>query len=157
MRVLKEGGHRLFETDPDTARYVTEMLSQLRARGIDAVREFSAKFDDWSPKSFELTAAQIDEAIGQCSEELIRDTVYCQGNVRRFAQAQLATLSPLEVETRPGVRLGHKHIPVRSVGSYVPGGRYPMFGSAQMSIIPAKGAGGGTAGGAATPGKGGGG
>src|SRR4051812_48945181 len=141
MRVLKEGGHRLFETDPETARYVTQMLSHLRARGMDAVREFSAKFDEWSPKSFELTSAQIDEAIGRCSEELIRDTAYCQGNVRRFAEAQLGTLSPLEVETRPGVRLGHKHIPVRSVGSYVPGGRYPMFGSAQMSIIPAKVAG----------------
>src|SRR5207247_2265291 len=66
---------------------------------------------------------------------------YCQGNVRRFAQAQLKTLIPLEVEIRPGVILGHKHIPVNSIGSYIPGGRYPMFGSAQMSIIPAKVAG----------------
>ena len=141
MRVVKEGGHRLFETDPETVKYVAEMLRHLRVRGMDAVRDFSAKFDDWSPASFELSAKQIDEAIAQCSDELVRDTEFCQGNVRRFAEAQLGTLTPLEVESRPGVWLGHKHIPVRCVGSYVPGGRYPMFGSAQMSIIPAKVAG----------------
>jgi sulfopropanediol 3-dehydrogenase len=71
----------------------------------------------------------------------VRDTDFCQGNVRAFAQAQLATLLPLEVEIYPGVTLGHRHIPVSRVGSYIPGGRYPMFGSAQMSIIPAKVAG----------------
>ncbi|MBI5769213.1 MAG: histidinol dehydrogenase [Verrucomicrobia bacterium] len=141
MKVIKEGGHRLFETDPVTVSYVAELLQQLRARGMDAVREFSAKFDDWSPASFELSAKQIDEAVAQCSDELVRDTEFCQGNVRRFAEAQLRTLTPLEVESRPGAWLGHKHIPVRCVGSYVPGGRYPMFGSAQMSIIPAKVAG----------------
>ncbi|MES2695402.1 MAG: histidinol dehydrogenase [Verrucomicrobiota bacterium] len=141
MKVIKEGGHRLFETDPQTVSYVAEMLEQLRRRGLEAVREFSAKFDEWSPASFELTPAQIDEAVGQCSEQLRRDTEFCQGNVRRFAEAQLGTMRPLEIEARPGVWLGHKHIPVRCVGSYVPGGRYPMFGSAQMSIIPAKVAG----------------
>lgn len=141
MKVIKEGGHRLFETDPQTVSYVADMLAQLRKRGMDAVREFSAKFDEWSPASFELTPKQIDEAVAQCSEQLRRDTEFCQGNVRRFAEAQMTTLRPLEVESRPGVWLGHKHIPVRCVGSYVPGGRYPMFGSAQMSIIPAKVAG----------------
>ena len=141
MKIIKEGGHRLFETDPATVTYVADMLAQLRARGMDALREFSAKFDDWSPPSFELSAAQIAEAIAQCPEQLVRDTEFCQGNVRRFAEAQMKTLRPLEIEARPGVWLGHRHIPVRSVGSYVPGGRYPMFGSAQMSIIPAKVAG----------------
>jgi sulfopropanediol 3-dehydrogenase len=141
MKIIKEGGHRLFETDPETARYVAEMLQALRQRGMDAVREFSARFDEWSPASFELSPQQIEEAVGKCSDELRRDTEYCQGNVRRFAEAQMKTLRPLEVASRPGVWLGHKHIPVRSVGSYVPGGRYPMFGSAQMSIIPAKVAG----------------
>lgn len=141
MKVIKEGGHRLFETDPQTVSYVADMLAQLRKRGMDAVREFSTKFDEWSPASFELTPKQIDEAVSQCSDQLRRDTEFCQGNVRRFAEAQLTTLRPLEVESRPGVWLGHKHIPVRCVGSYVPGGRYPMFGSAQMSIIPAKVAG----------------
>jgi sulfopropanediol 3-dehydrogenase len=141
MKVIKEGGHRLFETDPETVRYVADMLDALRRRGMDAVREFSARFDEWSPKCFELSAKEIDEAVQQCSEQLRRDTEFCQGNVRRFAEAQMKTLRPLEVESRPGVWLGHKHIPVRGVGSYVPGGRYPMFGSAQMSIIPAKVAG----------------
>ena len=72
---------------------------------------------------------------------MIADTDFCQSNVRAFAQAQLSTMHPLEVETRPGIILGHKHVPVKSVGCYIPGGRYPMFGSAQMSIIPAKVAG----------------
>ena len=90
---------------------------------------------------FELSERQIDEAISQCDDQLLRDTDYCQANVRAFAEAQLRTMRPLEVEIRPGVVLGHKHIPVHCVGSYVPGGRYPMFGSAQMSIIPAKVAG----------------
>jgi sulfopropanediol 3-dehydrogenase len=108
---------------------------------LDAVREYSRRFDGWDPASFELTEAEIATAVAQCPEQLVRDTEYCQGNVRRFAQAQLKTFQPLEVESRPGVWLGHKHIPVSGVGSYVPGGRYPMFGSAQMSIIPAKVAG----------------
>ena len=141
MKTLKQGGHRLFETDPETEKYVAEMLRDLRARGMDAVREFSRKFDDWAPGDFELSAKQVDEAVARCSEQLLRDTAYCQANVRKFAEAQLATMRPLEVEIRAGVRLGHQHIPVGSVGSYVPGGRYPMFGSAQMSIIPAKVAG----------------
>lgn len=141
MQLLKDGGHRLFETDPETVRVVSDLLAALRRRGLDAVREYSARFDDWSPPSFELSAAQIDEAVAQCSGQLRRDTAYCQDNVRRFAEAQLQTLRPLEIEARPGVWLGHRHIPVRRVGSYVPGGRYPMFGSAQMSIIPARVAG----------------
>jgi len=141
MRIIKEGGHRLFEEDEETTRYVSEMLRKLRQEGMTAVREYSRAFDQWDPDDFELSKAQIEEAIGQCSERLIQDTDYCQGNVRAFARAQLETLRPLEVEIRPGVILGHKHIPVRCVGSYVPGGRYPMFGSAQMSIIPAKVAG----------------
>lgn len=141
MQVIKEGGHRLFEDDPETARYVAELLARLRREGMDAVRALSAQFDDWSPRSFELTPAQVDEAVAQCSEQLRADTAFCQGNVRRFAEEQLRMFRPLEVESRPGVWLGHKHIPVNAVGSYVPGGRYPMFGSAQMSIIPAKVAG----------------
>ena len=85
-----------------------------------------------------MTLADIEEAIAKVPEQALKDTDYCQENVRLFAQEQLKTLLPLETEIRPGVTLGHKHIPVNSVGSYVPGGRYPMFGSAQMSIIPAK-------------------
>ncbi len=141
MKIVKEGGHRLFEEDPETTAYVSEMLRGLEQNGMDAVRQYSKKFDDWQPESFELSESQIEEAISKCDDQLIADTDFCQGNVRKFAEAQRTTMQPLEVEIRPGVILGHKHIPVSCVGSYIPGGRYPMFGSAQMSIIPAKVAG----------------
>ena len=141
MKIIKEGDHHLFEGDDETARTVSALLQDLRARGMDAVREYSQKFDEWDPPDFELQPAEIDEAIERCGAQVVADTAFCQGNVRAFAEAQLATLLPLETEIRPGIVLGHKHIPVRCVGSYVPGGRYPMFGSAQMSIIPAKVAG----------------
>jgi len=141
MKIIKAGRHRLFEEDQETAAYVSQMLIDLEKNGMDAVRKYSRQFDDWCPDSFELTRSQIDAAIAELDKRLIEDTSFCQDNVRRFAQAQLATMQPLEVEIRPGVILGHKHIPVNTVGSYIPGGRYPMFGSAQMSIIPAKVAG----------------
>ena len=141
MKIIKEGDHHLFEGDAETARTVSALLQDLHARGMDAVREYSQKFDEWDPPDFELPPAEIDEAIERCGAQVVTDTAFCQGNVRAFAEAQLATLLPLETEIRPGIVLGHKHIPVRCVGSYVPGGRYPMFGSAQMSIIPAKVAG----------------
>ena len=137
MRMYKEGGHRLFQHDPETSRLVADMLLDLEAHGMDAVRKYSRRFDNWDPPSFELTESEISGAISTLEPQVIADTDYCQGNVRRFAEAQLATLLPLEFEMRPGVVLGHRHIPVDSVGSYIPGGRYPMFGSAQMSIIPA--------------------
>jgi sulfopropanediol 3-dehydrogenase len=141
MRVIKEGSHRLFEEDMETTQYVQEMLRDLKKNGMDAVRKYSKKFDYWNPTSFELSEQQIKEAISKCDDQLIKDTDYCQNNVRDFARAQLATMSSLKTEIRHGIILGHKHIPVNSVGIYVPGGRYPMFGSAQMSNIPAKVAG----------------
>jgi len=141
MKVIKEGGHRLFEEDRETTQYVREMLDDLRKNGLDAVRKYSRKFDEWNPTSFELSEQQISEAVAKCDPQLVQDTEFCQNNVRTFAEAQLATMQRLEVEISPGITLGHKHIPINRVGSYVPGGRYPMFGSAQMSIIPAKVAG----------------
>jgi sulfopropanediol 3-dehydrogenase len=141
MKIVKEGRQRLFEQDPETAAIVSGMLLDLERNGMDAVRRYSRKFDDWDPWDFRLSAAQIAHAITKLPEQAIRDTDYCQRNVRRFAEAQKATMLPLEVETQPGVILGHRHIPVNAVGSYIPGGRYPMFGSAQMSIIPARVAG----------------
>jgi sulfopropanediol 3-dehydrogenase len=141
MLLVKPGNHRLFENDPETAATVSKMLIELERDGMDAVRRYSRQFDEWDPPSFRLTEREISAAISQVSDQAIRDTDYCQDNVRRFAQAQLATMLPLEIELRPSVWLGHRHIPVNSVGSYIPGGRYPMFGSAQMSIIPAKVAG----------------
>ncbi|HZT28360.1 MAG TPA: histidinol dehydrogenase [Bryobacteraceae bacterium] len=141
MQVFKAGQQRLFETDAETAAVVSRMLLELERDGMDAVRRYSRQFDDWDPPAFRLSNSQIREAIARVPEQAIRDTGYCQANVRRFAQEQLRTLLPLEVEIRPGVILGHRHIPVNAVGSYIPGGRYPMFGSAQMSIIPARVAG----------------
>jgi sulfopropanediol 3-dehydrogenase len=141
VTVVKPGGHRLFEQDRETAAAVAEMLLVLERRGMDAVREYSRKFDGWDPADFELSRAQVDAAVASLDGRARADTEWCQANVRAFAEAQLATLHPLETEIRPGVVLGHRHIPVGRVGSYVPGGRYPMFGSAQMSIIPAKVAG----------------
>ncbi len=141
MKIYKQGGRRLFERDPETVKVVSEMLADLEKNGMDAVRKYRPMFDDWNPDDFELSEEQINDAISKLDEQIIRDTDFCQENVRKFAQAQLKTLLPLEIETQEGVILGHKHIPVKSVGSYIPGGRYPMFGSAQMSIIPAKVAG----------------
>lgn len=141
MKIYKNGNRRLFENDPETAATVSRMLGELERNGMDAVRKFSQQFDDWNPASFRLSQAEIDGAIAQLSEQAKSDTDFAQRNVREFAEEQLKTLLPLEVETRPGVILGHRHIPVQAVGSYIPGGRYPMFGSAQMSIIPARVAG----------------
>jgi sulfopropanediol 3-dehydrogenase len=141
VKIIKAGEQRLFEHDAETAAVVSRMLLDLERDGMDAVRRYSRQFDEWDPPSFRLERRQVDEAIAGLPEQVIQDTDFCQDNVRRFAQAQLRTMLPLEVELRPGVVLGHKHIPVNSVGSYIPGGRYPMFGSAQMSIIPARVAG----------------
>src|SRR6185369_4056057 len=141
MKIIKQGQQRLFEQDSETAAVVSRMLIDLERNGMDALRQYSRRFDEWDPPSFRLSPRQIEEAIGELDEQAIRDTDFCQANVRSFAEAQLRTMLPLEVETRPGVMLGHRHIPVQSVGSYIPGGRYPMFGSAQMSIIPARVAG----------------
>lgn len=141
MKAIKKGAHRSFEEDEETFHVVSGMLKDLEKNGMDAVRRYSQKFDDWNPRSFELSHKEIEAAIVKLPEQVIKDTDFCQQNVRNFAKAQLEALLPLEIEIRPGVTLGHKHIPVHSVGSYIPGGRYPMFGSAQMSIIPAKVAG----------------
>ena len=138
MKLIKQGKHRILGQDSETAQIVSKMLLELERDGMDAVRKFSSQFDRWNPKSFELAEEEIRTAIDSLPPQIVADTDYCQGNVRRFAEAQLATMRPLEVEIRPGVILGHKHIPVNAIGSYIPGGRYPMFGSAQMSIIPAK-------------------
>ena len=141
MITLKDGGHRLFENDPETAATVSKILIDLEKGGMDAVRQYSEKFDNWSPDSFELSEKDIAESIAKLDEQVIIDTEYCQANVKLFAEAQMETMLPLETEIKPGVFLGHKHIPIERIGSYIPGGRYPMFGSAQMSIIPAKVAG----------------
>jgi len=142
MKIFKEGVRRLFGKDPETTKIVSEMLLDLEKNGMDAVRKYSKKFDEWDPGNFELNDKQIKEAIENLDTQIIEDTDFCQDNVRRFAQAQMETLKPLETQKiGDGIILGHKHIPMNAVGTYIPGGRYPMFGSAQMNIIPARVAG----------------
>ena len=120
---------------------VEEIISAVAAEGDEAVRRYSNRLDGWTPHSFRLSADEIAASIARLPAQVVEDIVFCQEQVRRFAAAQRATLVDLELETLPGVRLGHRHIPVTSVGAYVPGGRYPMVASAHMSIVTAKVAG----------------
>ena len=127
--------------DAKVQQTVAGILADIAARGDDAVRALSAKFDGWSPDEFRLSAAQIESIIDSLPGQVIDDIKFAQTQVRTFAQAQRAALQDIEVETIPGVILGHKNIPVSRVGCYVPGGRYPMVASAHMSILTAKTAG----------------
>src|SRR6266508_6243338 len=120
---------------------VEEILADVENRRDAAMRELSQKFDQWSPASFKLSASEIERSIGQVAKRDLDDIKFAQAQVRNFAEKQKATLQDLEVETLPGVVLGHKHIPVNSIGCYVPGGRYPMVASAHMSIVTARVAG----------------
>lgn len=129
------------QADAKVQETVKNLLADIAARKDVAVRELSAKFDHWSPEAFKLSAAQIQEIIGTLPSQVIDDIHFAQTQVRQFAQAQRAALQDIEVETLPGVILGHKNIPVSRVGCYVPGGRYPMVASAHMSILTAKTAG----------------
>jgi len=141
LKVLKEGGHHLFSPDENVARIVRETLAEVREHGMDAVRRMSRERDGWDPPSFELSPEQIREAGEQLPESVRQDISFCQEQVRSFAQKQLEAMKPLEVEVSPGVVAGHKHIPVRNVGVWVPGGRYRHVASAYMSITTAKVAG----------------
>jgi sulfopropanediol 3-dehydrogenase len=120
---------------------VENILNDIRERGEDAVRELSQKFDNWNPESFKLSQEQIDELIASLPDQTVEDIKFAQAQVRNFAQKQRGALQDIEVETLPGVILGHKNIPVNSIGCYVPGGRYPMVASAHMSIVTARVAG----------------
>ena len=125
----------------DVAETVRGILADVRVRGDEAVREYSQKFDGWSPESFRLSAEQVAEITAGVPEQAIADIETVQANVRRFAEHQRASLTDFEIETMPGVRLGQRHIPVSAAGAYVPGGRYPLTASAHMTIITAKVAG----------------
>lgn len=129
------------EADMKVRALVEEMLENVTQNGDAAVREYSAKLDNWSPESFRLSENQIKEIIASLPEQVIDDIKFAQTQIRNFAQHQKDCLKDLEVETLPGVFLGHKNIPVNSVGCYVPGGRYPMVASAHMSVLTAKVAG----------------
>ena len=120
---------------------VRELLADLEARGDEALRELSQRFDDWSPEDFRLTPERIEAAIAALPPQVCDDIRFAQAQVRNFAEAQRASLRDIEVETLPGVVLGQRNIPVARVGCYVPGGRYPMVASAHMSVVTAKTAG----------------
>ncbi|MET3141600.1 UNVERIFIED_ORG: sulfopropanediol 3-dehydrogenase [Arthrobacter sp. UYEF2] len=126
---------------PEVRATVEAIIDDIRTRGDVAVREYSEKFDGWSPESFRLTLEQIEEIIATLPRQVIDDITFVQDQVRRFAQAQRDSMTDIEIETLPGVRLGHRHLPVASAGAYIPGGRYPLTASAHMTIITAKVAG----------------
>ncbi len=120
---------------------VEGILGDIAVRGAAAVREFSAKFDQWSPPQFRLRPDEIADCVRSMPSSTIDDIKFAQTQIRNFALAQRGCLEDLEIETLPGVVLGHRNIPVNSVGCYIPGGRYPMVASAHMSVVTAKAAG----------------
>ncbi|MDF2681894.1 MAG: hisD [Brevibacillus sp.] len=142
-RYLKQGKAKdeIAQNDAQVAETVRQTIQLIEQEGDAAVRELSEKFDKWSPEQFRLTAEQITEIISGVSKQTIEDIKFAQSNVRRFAEEQRKSMLDIEVETLPGVILGHKNIPVESVGCYIPGGRYPMVASAHMSVLTAKVAG----------------
>jgi histidinol dehydrogenase len=116
---------------------VSAIIERVKTEGDAALRAFSQQFDNVVPEQFEVTAQEIENALNDLDPQTRRDSEFAIAQVRRFAQAQLATMQPLEVETLPGVHLGHRIIPVQTVGCYVPGGRYPILSAPVMSIVPA--------------------
>jgi sulfopropanediol 3-dehydrogenase len=129
------------EADLKVRILVEEMLENVAQNGDSAVREYSAKLDKWSPESFRVTSEEAEAIIASLPQQVIDDIKFAQTQIRNFAQIQRESIKDVEVETLPGVILGHKNIPVNSVGCYVPGGRYPMVASAHMSVLTAKVAG----------------
>jgi sulfopropanediol 3-dehydrogenase len=138
---LKQAPLPSTQAPEEVRRTVSEMLLEIERRGADAIRDYSRKLDNFDPPSFRVTDAEIAAAADQLSDDLKHHIHIAQAQVRGFAQHQRATLTDLEVETLPGVVLGHRHIPVGNVGSYVPGGRYPMLASAFMTVLVPKVAG----------------
>lgn len=143
IRHLKAGAslETRAEADRQVRETVERTLADIQARGDAAIRELSEKFDGWSPDNFRLSEAEIAQAMSEVSERDLDDIRFAQAQIRRFAEAQLASMQPVEIETRPGVILGHKHLPINAVGCYIPGGSYPMVASAHMSVLTAKVAG----------------
>ena len=131
----------IVEADAEVKKTVEKILRDVVNRGDEAVRELSIKFDNYSPDNFILSQEEIDIAISKVPERDIDDIKFAQSQVRNFAKKQLECIKDLEVETLPGVILGHKNIPMNAVGCYVPGGKYPMVASAHMSVLTAKVAG----------------
>ncbi len=129
------------DADAKVRETVEGILAEIETRGDAAVRDYSERFDKWSPESFRLDRAAIRACYDRVSRDDQADIEFAQAQIRSFAETQKAALQDVERETMPGVILGHKNIPVNSVGSYVPGGKYPMVASAHMSVVTAKVAG----------------
>src|SRR5712691_5745142 len=129
------------EADAKVKSTVETIIADVATRGDAAVRELSERFDKWSPPSFRLSDDEIAALVVKVAPQTIDDIKFAQAQIRNFAQIQRSSLKDVEVETLPGVVLGHRHIPVGRVGCYVPGGRYPMVASAHMSIVTARVAG----------------
>ena len=142
-RFLKRGRDEAARADDDAKVRATveSILADISARGDAAVRELSQKFDRWDRADYRLTAREIRDCLSEVSERDISDIRFAQAQVRDFAEHQRAVIRDLEVETLPGVVLGHRNIPVNSAGCYVPGGKYPLLASAHMSVITARVAG----------------
>jgi sulfopropanediol 3-dehydrogenase len=127
--------------DAKVRETVESILGDIEARGEEAVRDLSKKFDNWAPQNFKLTPQEVERAIREVAKRDLDDIKFAQAQVRNFAKEQKASLKDIEVETLPGVVLGHRHIPVGTGGAYVPGGRYPMLASSFMTVLVAKVAG----------------
>jgi len=143
IRHLKKGpdAATLAAADGQVRATVETILADIEKRGDQAVRDYSKRFDQWDPADFLLSQDGIAKAMGRLSARELEDIRFAQAQIRRFAEIQRQSMQDVEVETRPGVVLGHKHIPVNNVGCYIPGGKYPLIASAHMSVLTAKVAG----------------
>ena len=143
IRYLKTGKSQveINVSNKNDKETVVKILADIEDRGDAAVREYSEKFDKWTPKSFKLSKEEIQGCYEQMDQQALDDIAWAQKQIRNFAQIQLDSMLEVEVETLPGVVLGHRHIPVNSVGCYIPGGKYPLLASAHMGVLTAKVAG----------------
>lgn len=138
---VKEPTRNAVTDNAPVAEMVTKVLADVKARGDAAVRDYSEQFDKARLEAFEVTPAEREAAVARLNPQTRKDTEFAIANVRRFAEAQLATILPLDVEILPGVHMGHRVIPIERVGCYVPGGRFPLLSAPIMTIVPAKVAG----------------
>ncbi|CAN5164780.1 histidinol dehydrogenase [soil metagenome] len=141
--ILKQGKSitELQEADLKVKDTVRDIIKDIEINRDSAVRKYSEKFDNWSPESFKLSEEEIEKIIRSVPDQVIDDIKFAQQQIRNFAEKQRESIQDIEVETLPGVILGHKNIPVNSAGCYIPGGRYPMVASAHMSVLTARVAG----------------
>jgi len=141
VTVIKQRSGVGVEASRQVAQTVSDILGDIRENGDEAVGRYSAKFDNWAPASFRLSKGEIEACIASLPEQVIEDIAFAQEQIRGFATAQLASLRDVEVETLPGVFLGHRNMPIKNVGCYVPGGKYPLVASAHMGVVTARVAG----------------